>query len=196
MTEISPRKTPRQRRSAATFEAILEAAARILEAGGPEALTTNHVAERAGVSIGSLYQYFPSKSAIQAELIRRLRRRMLDDLRAGVAVSRGLGLAETVDCLVRASMRHHADRPELARVLEFLEQTLPLDAETAEVKAQIGAEVMSVLAVHGVAEIETAAFDLSALTKGMVEAAVQAGEQDYEALAARISRAARGYLGV
>jgi len=137
-----------------------------------------------------------TETAHTAELIRRLRRRMLEDLRAGVAASRGLDLAETADCLVRASMRHHANRPELARVLEFLEQTLPLDAETAEVKAQIQAEIVAVLALHGVAEIETAAFDLSALTKGMVEAAVQAGEQDYEALAARVSRAARGYLGV
>lgn len=52
-----PRKRPRQARSVATFEAILEAAARILE------INTNAVAELAGVSIGSLYQYFPSKDA-------------------------------------------------------------------------------------------------------------------------------------
>jgi len=58
------RRRPQQARSRAACEAIVEAAAQILEAGGPEALTTNAVAERAGVSIGTLYQYFPDKQAI------------------------------------------------------------------------------------------------------------------------------------
>jgi AcrR family transcriptional regulator len=65
------RRSPRQTRSRATWEAILEAAAQILERHGAAALTTNRIAERAGVSIGSLYQYFPNKHAVLAELIRR-----------------------------------------------------------------------------------------------------------------------------
>lgn len=64
-----PRKRPRQARSVATFEAILEAAARILESLGFAGFNTNAVAELAGVSIGSLYQYFPSKDALIVELI-------------------------------------------------------------------------------------------------------------------------------
>lgn len=196
MTQNSPRKTPRQRRSTATYEAILEAAARILEDEGAGRLTTNRVAARAGVSIGSLYQYFPSKAAIQAVLIRRMRLAMLDDLRAGVAASHGLDLAATVDCLVRASMHHHAARPRLARCLETLEQALPDDEKTAEIKAEMLGLVERVLARHGVSDIPTAAFDLSALTRGMVDAAVQAGEDDLDALADRVCRAARGYLGL
>lgn len=70
---LEPRKRPHQQRSAATVDAILEAAARILERRGLDALTTNAVAALAGVSIGSLYQYFPGKAAILAELIRRER---------------------------------------------------------------------------------------------------------------------------
>ena len=58
------RRSPRQSRSRATWDAIVEAAAQILERRGPEALTTNHVAERAGVSIGTLYQYFSDKRAL------------------------------------------------------------------------------------------------------------------------------------
>ncbi len=58
------RRIPRQARAAETVAAILEAAAQVLEAGGLPALTTNAVAERAGVSIGTLYQYFADKSAI------------------------------------------------------------------------------------------------------------------------------------
>ena len=54
-----PRKTPRQSRSRDTYDAVLEATARILETKGLEAANTNAIAERAGFSVGSLYQYFP-----------------------------------------------------------------------------------------------------------------------------------------
>jgi AcrR family transcriptional regulator len=74
MTTNSPknqRRSPRQARSRATWEAIVEAAAQILERQGPAALNTNAVAERADVSIGTLYQYFPDKHAILAAAARR-----------------------------------------------------------------------------------------------------------------------------
>jgi AcrR family transcriptional regulator len=70
MTEKT-RRTPRQPRSEATVEAILEAAFQLLEQGGVRGLTTNHIAERAGVSVGTLYQYFRSKQAILAALAQR-----------------------------------------------------------------------------------------------------------------------------
>ena len=60
-----------QARSRATFEAIVEAAAQILERRGADALTTNRVAERAGVSIGTLYQYFSDKRALLLAAARR-----------------------------------------------------------------------------------------------------------------------------
>jgi AcrR family transcriptional regulator len=63
-----PRKHPRQRRSAETVARILDAAARIFDERGYRATTTNHVAEAAGVSIGSLYQYFPNKDALLVAL--------------------------------------------------------------------------------------------------------------------------------
>lgn len=62
------RRTPRQARAEETVAAILEAAAQILEAGGLAAFTTNAVAERAGVSIGTLYQYFADKDALLRSL--------------------------------------------------------------------------------------------------------------------------------
>lgn len=65
------RKSPRQKRATATFEAIVEAAAHFLRKGGGQAMTTNAVAARAGVSIGSLYQYFPNKQAIVRALVER-----------------------------------------------------------------------------------------------------------------------------
>ena len=65
------RKKPSQGRSKATCDAIITAAARILEDQGEGALTTNRIAERAGVSIGSLYQYFTNKEEILVALARR-----------------------------------------------------------------------------------------------------------------------------
>ena len=62
--DIFQRRRPRQSRSRATWDAILEAAAQVLERDGPAGFTTASVAERAGVSIGTLYQYFPDKQAI------------------------------------------------------------------------------------------------------------------------------------
>jgi AcrR family transcriptional regulator len=65
------RRTPRQDRSRETVEAIVEAAAQVFERHGYAAGTTNRIAQRAGVSIGTLYQYFPNKDALVAELARR-----------------------------------------------------------------------------------------------------------------------------
>jgi AcrR family transcriptional regulator len=67
----APRKLPTQRRSRDTVNTILDAAARILSRGDDAAIDTNRIAEVAGVSVGSLYQYFPSKSAVLAALIER-----------------------------------------------------------------------------------------------------------------------------
>ncbi|MBK9036473.1 MAG: helix-turn-helix transcriptional regulator [Myxococcales bacterium] len=71
---IKPRKGPTTRAGADIIAAVVDAAARVLEDGGLDAFTTNRVAELAGVSIGSLYQYFPNKDALLAELARRMER--------------------------------------------------------------------------------------------------------------------------
>ncbi|UXY08935.1 TetR/AcrR family transcriptional regulator [Kosakonia sp. ML.JS2a] len=70
-TSVNPRKRPAQARSRATVEAIMQSATYILTKVGWEGLTTNAIAEKAGVNIGSLYQFFPNKEAIIAELQRR-----------------------------------------------------------------------------------------------------------------------------
>ena len=66
--ELAPRKRPTQARAQRTYRAIVEAGARVLERHGYEALTTNRVAELAGVGIASLYEYFPNKHALTAEV--------------------------------------------------------------------------------------------------------------------------------
>ncbi|GAA3866571.1 TetR/AcrR family transcriptional regulator [Celeribacter arenosi] len=191
-----PKKSPRQARAQATYDAILQAAAHILTEGGPTALTTNLVAEHAGVSIGSLYQYFPSKEAIVAELIRDLRRQMLDDIRGMAAFVEGQPLRFAVARMIRASIHHHVHTQGRAEVLEQLEHHLPFDTETEAIKTQIIDLVAALLDSHGIEQPRHAAFDMINLVVGMAHPALHVGETDYEALALRIERAALGYLGL
>jgi AcrR family transcriptional regulator len=65
------RRNPQQARARDTVETIFEATARIIEREGRDALNTNHIAERAGISVGTLYQYFPNKDAILVAMARR-----------------------------------------------------------------------------------------------------------------------------
>lgn len=69
MVPSAPRKTPRQARARLTVQRILDAARDLVAADGVAALTTNHVAERAGVNIATLYQYFPNKAAVLDALL-------------------------------------------------------------------------------------------------------------------------------
>jgi AcrR family transcriptional regulator len=71
VAEFRPKKLPRQQRSRTTFDAIVEACARLLAERGLAGVTTNAIAERAGVSIGSLYEFFPNREAILAVLTER-----------------------------------------------------------------------------------------------------------------------------
>ena len=68
---LEPRKTPQQSRSIATVQAIFDATVQVLLKSGPERLTTVHVAQRAGVSVGTLYQYFPNKKVLLLAVLER-----------------------------------------------------------------------------------------------------------------------------
>lgn len=82
---LHPKKLPSQKRSRATFEALVEACAWLLTKRGYAGTTTNHIAERAGVNIASLYEYFPGKDAIVAQVAERLVERVLARLAEGAA---------------------------------------------------------------------------------------------------------------
>lgn len=109
------RKRPRQARSRATVETILQAGARILSDEGWAGFTTNKVADLAGVSIGSLYQYFPDKLS----LVDAIRQRHLDDCLAVMRKSKAKELppVQFVTNLVRAMIAAHSIYPGLHRVL-------------------------------------------------------------------------------
>lgn len=116
---LKPRREPSQERARETVRAILEAAAQVFERYGYAAGTTNRIAERAGISIGSLYQYFPSKDAILVALTEQ----HLERGRELVAplltrfVAEPPPVADGLRELTRALIDLHADEPSLHRVL-------------------------------------------------------------------------------
>jgi len=115
---ISPRKQPGQARSRALVEAILDATARVLVRRGLAGANTNAIAELAGVSVGSLYQYFPGKHALVAALHERHARELLAVIEREIASAPARSLAGTVRSLVRAVIEAHLVDPALHRVLE------------------------------------------------------------------------------
>lgn len=127
---ISSRKTPRQTRSTELVSAILEAAIQVLAQEGAQRFTTARVAEKAGVSVGSLYQYFPNKAAILFRLQSdewRQTHAMLTDI-LGDAAQPPLARLRT---LVRAFIRSECDE---AAVRIALSDAAPLYRDAPEAR--------------------------------------------------------------
>lgn len=120
------RRTPRQQRSRDTVGFVLTAAAQVFEREGIAA-TTNRIAERAGVSIGTLYQYFPDKLALLYALAERHVREADAALEATYARARALGLApaDALAEIVETVVDRHAGQPTLHVVLERFTPRLP-----------------------------------------------------------------------
>lgn len=112
MNKIGSRKTPQQTRSRETVAAILQASTYILVHDGWRRFTTNHVAERAGVNISSLYQYFPNKTAILVAL------RQAHVIESRAALLQALGdTADPIRSVVHALVEAHRVAPQLHRAL-------------------------------------------------------------------------------
>ncbi|ARU05188.1 TetR family transcriptional regulator [Comamonas serinivorans] len=113
-----PRRVPRQSRSRALVDAILEATARVLTERGYAGTNTNLVAERAGVSVGSVYQYFPNKDSLITALHERHALDMQTAMDTVLAGAAPLGLRGKLAAIVHAWLAAHQVAPELHRVLE------------------------------------------------------------------------------
>lgn len=116
-TDSKPRKEPTQPRSIATVEAVMRATAHILEHEGFDALSTNRVAKKAGVSIGSLYQYFPNKESLVTALAERHSREVLARLTEAFVGLGDASLEESVRILIRGNVDAHTKTAALHRIL-------------------------------------------------------------------------------
>ena len=170
------RKRPRQARAQTTFDAIVEAAARILVEQGQGHLTTNAIAERAGVSVGSLYQYFPNRQAIVRALLERelgraeaMRPAVLDD--ASQPPQRRLRAA------VDWHFDVHAGRPALSRTLQRLAAAhLPADElrRLDALRAARTAQLIETLGVGPEVDRDAAAFLVATCLAAITEATTTA----------------------
>ncbi len=186
------RKQPRQDRSRAKVDGILAAAADLCSGPGLDALTTN--AARAGVSIGSLYQYFPGKAALLAALIRAERANLLEAVERIVCSDAAQSLTKLVDELIEASVAHYLARPALTRTLTLAQSQLPPDPAADEFSARITVLIAARLEELAIPGPETTARDVLGILRGMIDAAGAAPEPDRGALTDRTRRAVLGYL--
>jgi AcrR family transcriptional regulator len=190
------RKAPRQQRSRVTVDVIVEAATRVLARRGWARFTTNEIAAVAGVSVGSLYQYFPNKLAI-AEAIRQ---RHLDEVL--VALSGAGDDSEAVALDQRAArfadgvIAAHSVDEALHRVL-LDEVPLVARSSYAEFEAEYQRRYRALIAASAsgaAGDDETAARVLSSAVEGVVHAAAHRGDLGLPALRSELVRLILAYL--
>jgi AcrR family transcriptional regulator len=195
---LAPRKAPKQDRSAFMVEAILEAATRVLATQSLEGFNTNRVAEIAGVSIGSLYQYFPNKAALMSALIAREHEKLCADIERCVQRCADQSLQSTVEALARIGVKHQYEEALLAAAIDHEEKRLPLESVLAPYQARMIEAVEKVALRHhdamSPALPETAAKDCLAIAKALVESEIASKPAARKALVARVTRAIMGYL--
>jgi AcrR family transcriptional regulator len=100
-----PRKTPRQARSMVTVDAVFEATLQVLLSGGPQRLTTTRVAERAGVSVGTVYQYYPNKESLLYAVLQR----HLDEVAQAIETACGQQHDQPLDAMIYALVHAFVD---------------------------------------------------------------------------------------
>jgi AcrR family transcriptional regulator len=134
---LTPRKSPRQERAVATVDAIMQAAAYILVKDGWDGFTTNRVADCAGVNIASLYQYFPNKEVIVAELHRRHVAEARARFPSAEVVASHDRLPDLLRLMVEGGVHEHRVAPALHRVFsEELPRSARLACRTEEAHGQ------------------------------------------------------------
>jgi AcrR family transcriptional regulator len=198
-----PRKNATQGRSRATVDALLDATARILVREGFDKASTNRIAEKAGVSIGSLYQYFPSKEALVAAVIDRHNQDVMRVVRAALADVAAQPVEAAVHRLVAVAIQAHQVDPRLHRVLaEQIPRTGRLkDIETfnREAHALFLAYLRSHRADIRARDLELAAFLCASAIEAIAHNAVLhrgevLSEQATETLVGEATRLVMSYL--
>jgi AcrR family transcriptional regulator len=171
-----PRKHASQARSRATVDALIEATARILVREGYDKASTNRIAEVAGVSIGSLYQYFPGKEALVVAVFERHHEDIMQVVRRALAKAAPEPIAKGVRRIVAAAVEAHRVDPRLHHVLA---EQIPRTGRLAHVETfnrEANALFVAYLEAHrdeiSVADLGLAAFvcgtSIEALTHNAV----------------------------
>ncbi|HKD29680.1 MAG TPA: TetR/AcrR family transcriptional regulator [Xanthobacteraceae bacterium] len=175
-TQTNPRRLASQQRSRLTVEALLEATARILVKDGYDCASTNRIAHVAGVSIGSLYQYFPSKEALVAAVIDRHTQETIQLIRGALFKVAMQPVEEAVRELVKLGIDAHRVNPKLHRVLTEQVPRLGRLDNVQAIDREAYALVRAYLDAHRdeiqVADVELAAFVCVTTVEALTHAAV------------------------
>ena len=198
-TAFEPRKTPQQARSSATVEAIHTATIQVLLAEGVARLTTTRVAARAGVSVGTMYQYFPNKEALLLALVKdRLATvaTAMEDVAARLAESR---LSEIADGLVQAWLDAKTADIVGSRAIYGIAAEFDIVEMTRKEAIRLEQAIAGLLSTARDAQVDqpdAVAFTLLAVMGGAVRTVLERGATDAELamLRSELPRVCRAYL--
>jgi AcrR family transcriptional regulator len=197
---LKPRKQPRQGRAQVTRDAIITAAAQLISRDGLGGYNTNAVAARAGVSIGSLYQYFPNKDALMVALIERQQAQQTETLASAIQDLDTIALPTIVRTLVRAAMAHHRDDPLLATAIDHEEARLPIGPVLDRYLNSATESLHSLLAIHydklGAIDLDIAAKTLPNMVRAIVDTWANQSPPQLQTAEDEAVRAVMGYLGI
>lgn len=196
---LSARKQPRQARARVTVDAIFEATIQVLLSEGLSALTTTQVAARAGVSVGTLYQYFPQKQALLFALLQRRLEAVSDAVCATCARCRGMPVDLMVDALVHAYLDAKTGDIAATRALYVVAAELDTDALLGAIARRNHSAIRDLLLSAGDRSLDqpdAVAFTLRATLAGTTRAVLarDATQGDLAALRAELPVLCRAYL--
>jgi AcrR family transcriptional regulator len=154
---LNARKAPRQKRATATVEAILEASLQVLVGMGPTRLTTTLVAARAGVSVGTMYQYFPNKQALLYAVSKRELARMAGRLEDACRAQHGAPVAVMAEALVDAYWDARTGTCAIARALYLA----AAEVDTADLVANFSRRVETATAAMFASAADAAFADIT-----------------------------------
>ncbi len=196
---LNPRKNPRQRRSRVTIDSIFEATIQVLLASGVEKVTTIQIAERAGVSIGSLYQYFPNKRALMAAVVRRHVSQVVDATIAACERAHGRTIGEMCAAMMSAFVDAKTRRPDVSRALYLPSAAVNADAIVKEEATRCACAVHDMLVTASDAKFtqprEVSAMLVTSIV-GPTRMAIEAGgnRESFERLKRHLTALCVGYL--
>jgi AcrR family transcriptional regulator len=196
---LNPRKKPKQRRSRVTIDTIFEAAIQVLLANGLDRITTIQIADRAGVSVGSLYQYFPNKNALLAAIVRRHVGQVADATIAACATMHGKTIGEMCATMMAAFVDAKTRRPEVSRALYLPSAAVNADAIVKEESIRCAKAVHDMLVTASDAKFAHADVVSKVLIGSIVgptRAVIEAGGNrgTFEGLKGHLTALTVGYL--
>lgn len=196
---LKPRKAPQQARSAVTVEAIYTATVQVLLAEGGGRLTTTRVAERAGVSVGTMYQYFPHKQALLVSLLERHIDSILSAMEAAAAELEGRELAAIATGLAHAWLDVKTGDIDTSRALYSVAAEFDIVELMAQGTARIERAIARTLESASdaeVADVVSATFMVTALLGGSVRSVMESDMSPHSLAVLRreLPRACQAYL--